>query len=130
MESVAISFLHDGSYRCGFLIVWLVGRIWISLVHTVLIRTSHEVFFYCPPVATRNWEDIVHKAMVLLDIHFTVAYPANFVLWRWLSLSSAFRRSVCEIDIVGVERGCGNMPCGCALHNTMQQVDIWKVWHC
>ena len=39
MESRAISFLHDGSYGCGSPIVWLVGRIQISLVHAVLIRT-------------------------------------------------------------------------------------------
>ena len=67
----------------------------------------------------------MHKATVLLDIHLTVAYSANFVLWRWLS--SAFRRSVCEIDIVDAERGCGNMPSGCARHNTMHQVNLWKV---
>jgi hypothetical protein len=60
----------------------------------------------------------MHKAMVLLDIHFTVACSANFVLWRWRS--SAFRRSACDIDIVDAERGCGNIPSGCAIHNTMQ----------
>ena len=34
----------------------------------------------------------MHKAMVLLDIHFKIAYSANFVFWDWL-------RSGCSEDL-------------------------------
>jgi hypothetical protein len=111
-----ISFLHDGSYRCGSPIVWLVGEnldfSCLRSMDTCILR----ILLFGPSGTTRNQEDIMHKAMVLLDIHFEVAHPANFVRWRWLR--SASRRSACE-NIVDVDRGCGNISPGCALHNTM-----------
>ena len=75
MKSVA-TFLHVESCGCGFLIVWLVGRIQSSAVHAkYAIRTSHEVLFCCCPSGTaRILEDIMHQAMMFLDIHFMVAY--------------------------------------------------------
>ena len=107
MKSETISFLHDGSYRCGSPIVWLVGE---NLDFSCLRSTDTCILrslLSGPSGTARNQEDIMHKAMVLLDIHFEVAHPANFVRWRWLR--SASRRSACEIDIVDVEMGCGNI---------------------
>ena len=100
MESVAISFLHDGSYRCGLLIVWLVENLDFSFARRIDTYIARN-FLLLSSCCSTQLKDIVHKAMVLLDIHF--------VLWRWLSLRSAFRRSVCEIDTVGVERGKGSV---------------------
>ena len=81
-----------------------------------LIRTSHEVFLLVLLVQRAIGGISCNKAMVLLDIHFEVAHPANFVLWRWLRSTS--RRSVCEIDFVDVERGCGIYLLGA--HSTIQ----------
>ena len=45
MKSKAF-LLHDGSYGCSYLIVWLVGEFDCSLVHAVLIPTFSGSLFW------------------------------------------------------------------------------------
>ena len=59
----------------------------------------------------------MHKAMMLLDIHFKIAYSAIFVFWRWL-------RSGCSEDLFArlilwtPKGGVKIYLLRCAFHNT------------
>ena len=106
--------LHDGSYGCSYLIVWLVGE-FISLLFTLYWYLHFQEVYFCPSGTVHTWKDFRHNALG----PFGHSHFANSVLWR--RLSSTARKSVCNIDC-GRRQGVWKYPYPVdAIHNTMSK---------
>jgi len=113
MKSKAF-LLHDGSYGCSYLIVWLMGE-FISLLFTLYWILHFQEVYFGPSGTLCTWKDFRHNALE----PFGHSHFANSVLWRRLSATS--RRSVCNIDC-GRQKGVWKYPYPVnAIHNTMSK---------